>query len=232
MELSLICGKEQLCFGGIHALCWTPQPVHPPKPWHAPCWYPQLVQLCPFKLTFQPQHSLGSMRPPCLLSGPYPPVIGSICGPPTKVRTPTELAAAVPRIPTPACPGAPAFTLPVGEVVSAPFAWPASSLVGEPRGIGISNPGGCISAPELPTSSLDHLTRITRVLCVSRSSATMRKFRLTTTACASCASTYALGPCRCGDADKTCKNTQVKTKLKFSLDLAPPFSRNTRKQAK
>ena len=42
------------------------------------------------------------------------------------------------------------LTLPVGEVASAPFAWPASSLVGEPGCIGIPNPGGCISAPELP----------------------------------------------------------------------------------
>ena len=90
------------------------------------------------------------MRPPCLLSGPYPPVIGSIDGPPTKVPAPTKFPAVVPKIPTPAWPGAPAFTLPVGEVASTPFAWPASSLVGEPGGIDIPNPGGCISAPELP----------------------------------------------------------------------------------
>ena len=160
--------------------------------------------------------------PPCLLSGPYPPVIGSICGPP-KVRTPTELAAVAPRIPTPAWPGAPAFTLPVGEVVSAPFAWPPSSLVGEPRGIGISNPDGCISAPELPTSSLDHPTRVTHALRVSRSSATMRKFRLTTTACASCASTYALGHAYVAMPIKLAKTRKSKPNYNSHLTSLQPL---------
>ena len=31
------------------------------------------------------------MRLPCFLPGPYPPAIGNICGPPTKIPTPTEL---------------------------------------------------------------------------------------------------------------------------------------------
>ena len=87
-------------------------------------------------------------RPPCLLSGPYPVVIGSICGPATKVPTPTKFPAVVLRIPIPAWPGAPAFYI-TGWRNRFSTILPASSLVGE-CGCGIPNPGGCISAPELP----------------------------------------------------------------------------------
>ena len=129
----------------------------------------------------------------------------------------------MPRILTPAWSGA----LALHTIASAPFAWPASSLVGEPGGIGIPNPSGCISAPELPPPWIILLASYTWA------EAPLPCENSDLQPLAACARVdLAWDPCSTGDADKACKNTRANQTQIPWLDLALTPFLSTRKQPK